>query len=45
MHLDWEAICAAILHDVVEDTEASLEEIAEKFGEDTLPPRGISIGD
>ena len=34
MHLDWEAICAAILHDVVEDTEASLEEITEKFGED-----------
>jgi GTP pyrophosphokinase len=34
MHLDWEAICAAILHDVVEDTEASLEEITAKFGED-----------
>ncbi|MEJ2298859.1 MAG: bifunctional (p)ppGpp synthetase/guanosine-3',5'-bis(diphosphate) 3'-pyrophosphohydrolase [Woeseiaceae bacterium] len=34
MHLDWEAICAAILHDAVEDTEASLEEITEKFGED-----------
>ena len=34
MHLDAEAICAAILHDVVEDTEASLDEIREKFGED-----------
>ena len=34
LHLDWQAICAAILHDVVEDTEASLEEITEKFGED-----------
>ena len=34
MHLDSEAICAAILHDVVEDTEASLGEIQEKFGED-----------
>jgi RelA/SpoT family (p)ppGpp synthetase len=34
MHLDSEAICAAILHDVVEDTEASLEEIREKFGEE-----------
>ena len=34
MHLDSEAICAAILHDVVEDTEASLEEIQEKFGEE-----------
>ena len=34
MHLDSEAICAAILHDVVEDTEASLEAIQEKFGEE-----------
>ncbi|RZV33270.1 MAG: HD domain-containing protein, partial [Chromatiales bacterium] len=34
MHLDSEAICAAILHDVVEDTPASLEEIQEKFGEE-----------
>ena len=34
MHLDSEAICAAILHDVVEDTEAPLGEIREKFGEE-----------
>jgi RelA/SpoT family (p)ppGpp synthetase len=34
MHLDAEAICAAILHDVVEDTEASLEQIRDQFGED-----------
>jgi len=34
MHLDAEAICAAILHDVVEDTEASLEQIRDRFGED-----------
>jgi len=34
MHLDSEAICAAILHDVVEDTSATLGEIQEKFGED-----------
>jgi len=34
MHLDSEAICAAILHDVVEDTSATLGEIREKFGED-----------
>ncbi len=34
MHLDSEAICAAILHDVVEDTPATLEEIKEKFGEE-----------
>ena len=32
MHLDAEAITAAILHDTVEDTEASLDEIAERFG-------------
>ncbi|MDJ0709397.1 MAG: bifunctional (p)ppGpp synthetase/guanosine-3',5'-bis(diphosphate) 3'-pyrophosphohydrolase [Woeseiaceae bacterium] len=34
MHLDSEAICAAILHDVVEDTEATLPQITEKFGEE-----------
>ena len=34
MHLDAQAITAAILHDVVEDTEASLEQIAEKFGQE-----------
>ena len=32
MHLDAQAIVAAILHDVVEDTKASLVEIEEKFG-------------
>jgi (p)ppGpp synthase/HD superfamily hydrolase len=34
MHLDSEAICAAILHDVVEDTAATLEEIEARFGEE-----------
>lgn len=34
MHLDAEAIVAAILHDVVEDTEASLDDIIERFGEE-----------
>ena len=34
MHLDAQAICAAILHDVVEDTEATLDDIREKFGDD-----------
>jgi len=34
MHLDSQAVCAAILHDVVEDTPATLGEIQEKFGED-----------
>jgi len=32
MHLDSQAITAAILHDVVEDTDASLAQIEEKFG-------------
>ena len=32
MHLDAQAIVAAILHDTVEDTSASLEDIAEQFG-------------
>ena len=32
MHLDWQAIVAAILHDTVEDTAASLDDITEKFG-------------
>ena len=34
MHLDSEAICAAILHDVVEDTPATLGEVQAKFGEE-----------
>ncbi len=32
LDLDHETICAAILHDVVEDTEISLPEIADEFG-------------
>ncbi len=32
MHLDSEAIIAAILHDTVEDTAASLDDISEQFG-------------
>ena len=32
MHLDSEAIIAAILHDTVEDTDASLADITEEFG-------------
>jgi len=34
MHLDAQAIEAAILHDTVEDTAASLSDIEEQFGED-----------
>ena len=34
MHLDVEAIVAAILHDVVEDTESTLQDVRSAFGED-----------
>ncbi|MFZ2541714.1 MAG: bifunctional (p)ppGpp synthetase/guanosine-3',5'-bis(diphosphate) 3'-pyrophosphohydrolase [Gallionella sp.] len=32
LHIDVQAIIAALLHDVVEDTEVSSEQLAEKFG-------------
>ena len=32
--LDTESICAALLHDVVEDTDTTLEKIEHDFGED-----------
>ena len=34
MHMDPKSIVAAILHDVVEDTGASLEEVKSRFGEE-----------
>ncbi len=34
MRLDTETLCAALLHDTVEDTSASLEEIGTEFGEE-----------
>jgi len=34
MRLDTETLCAALLHDTVEDTSASLDEIGEEFGEE-----------
>jgi GTP diphosphokinase / guanosine-3',5'-bis(diphosphate) 3'-diphosphatase len=34
MRLDTETLVAALLHDTVEDTSASLEEVTEKFGEE-----------
>ena len=34
LNLDHEAVAAAILHDVVEDTDVSLETIARDFGDD-----------
>ena len=33
LRLDTETLCAALLHDTVEDTSASLEEVAEGFGQ------------
>ncbi len=32
--MDTDTICAAMLHDVVEDTDATLEDIQKKFGQD-----------
>jgi GTP diphosphokinase / guanosine-3',5'-bis(diphosphate) 3'-diphosphatase len=34
MQLDTETLCAALLHDTVEDTSASIEEVRERFGEE-----------
>ena len=34
MHADSNTICAALLHDVVEDTEATYEDIKKSFGEE-----------
>jgi GTP diphosphokinase / guanosine-3',5'-bis(diphosphate) 3'-diphosphatase len=34
MRLDTETLCAALLHDTVEDTSASLEEVAAAFGDE-----------
>ena len=36
MHLDAQTICAAILHDVVEDTAVTLEEIEDEFGSEVM---------
>jgi len=35
MKLDTTTLCAALLHDVVEDTRVPITEISERFGEDT----------
>src|SRR5207302_9816104 len=34
MQLDTETLCAALLHDTVEDTGASIEQVRERFGEE-----------
>lgn len=33
LHMDADVICAALLHDTVEDTQATLDEVEELFGE------------
>jgi guanosine-3',5'-bis(diphosphate) 3'-pyrophosphohydrolase len=33
LRLDTDTLCAALLHDTVEDTSASIDEVAEQFGE------------
>ena len=32
LHMDEDTICAAILHDTVEDTEATLDDLTDRFG-------------
>lgn len=34
LHMDDDSICAALLHDTVEDTEESLDDLRERFGND-----------
>ncbi|MDX6615594.1 MAG: diphosphokinase / guanosine-3,5-bis(diphosphate) 3-diphosphatase, partial [Solirubrobacterales bacterium] len=34
MRLDTETLCAALLHDTVEDTSASLDQVGKEFGEE-----------
>ena len=36
MRLDTATLCAALLHDTVEDTSADLEEVREAFGEELV---------
>ena len=39
MRLDTETLCAALLHDTVEDTSASLDEVRERFGDEIADAR------
>ena len=34
LHMDADTLCAALLHDTVEDTDATSEQLAEMFGQD-----------
>ncbi len=33
LDLDWHSVCAALLHDVVEDTDSTIEDIRDTFGD------------
>jgi GTP diphosphokinase / guanosine-3',5'-bis(diphosphate) 3'-diphosphatase len=37
LRLDTETLCAALLHDTVEDTSANLDDVAEVFGDQVAP--------
>ncbi|MBR5639753.1 MAG: bifunctional (p)ppGpp synthetase/guanosine-3',5'-bis(diphosphate) 3'-pyrophosphohydrolase [Muribaculaceae bacterium] len=39
------SICAALLHDVVEDTEYTAEDIKAIFGDEVIPDTGEKVGD
>ena len=39
MRLDTDTLCAALLHDTVEDTSASLDEVASEFGDEVADAR------
>ena len=34
LHMDWQTLCAALLHDVIEDTPTAKDDIAARFGRD-----------
>lgn len=38
LHTDAVHVCVALLHDVVEDTDVTIEEIREEFGEEVASP-------
>ena len=38
--MDTDCICAALLHDVVEDTDVTLESLRKEFGSEARLPKG-----
>ena len=43
MHADADTLCAALLHDVVEDTKTSLSDLTKEFNEKTASQEGLVI--